>query len=132
MHPILALASRLFNTFELPGRLTDENLSRLRFSVEAARAYLTDQLSTEAATRQDVLPSIERIYGLAIHRTGLTAWLEYAIDLLRGIPERSDLTRCPAGLLEKHYPQMLSVVERERSTGSKRRVTIRKSPRTKK
>src|ERR1700685_1150031 len=132
MHPVLALASRLFNTFELPGRLTDENLSRLRFSVEAVRADLTDQLSTEAATRQDVLPSIERIYGLAIHRTGLTAWLEYAIDLLRGIPDSSDLTGCPRGFLEKRYPQMLSVVERKRSSGSRQRATTRKSSRTKK
>jgi hypothetical protein len=132
MHPVLALASRLFNTFELPGRLTDENLSRLRFSVEAVRAYLTDQVSTGSAMRQDVLPSIERIFGLAIHRTGLTAWLDYAIDLLRGIPEPSDLTGCPPGFLEKRYPQMLSAVESKRSAGSKRRATIRKSSRTKK
>jgi len=62
MHHVLALASRLFNTFELPGRLTEENLSRVRLSVEAVRAYLTDQLSTQAAARQDVLPSIERIF----------------------------------------------------------------------
>jgi len=132
MHPVLALASRLFNTFELPGRPTEENLSRLRFSVEAVRAYLTDQVSVGSAMRQDVLPSIERIYGLAIHRTGLTAWLDYAIDLLRGIPEPSDLAGCPAGFLEKRYPQMLSLVEKKRSAGSKRRATIKKSPRTKK
>ena len=131
MHPVLALASRLFNTFELPGRLTEENLSRLRFSVEAVRAYLTDQISVGSAMRQDVLPSIERIHGLAVHRTGLTAWLDYAIDLLRGIPEPSDLTGCPAAFLKKRYPQMLSVVERKRSAGSKRRATIRKSSRTK-
>ena len=132
MHPVLALASRLFNTFELPGRLTEENLSRLRLSVEAVRAYLTDQVSTRSTMRQDVLPSIERIFGLAIHRTGLTAWLDYAIDLLRGIPEPSDLIGCPAGFLEKRYPQMLSAVERKRSAGSKRRVTIGRSSRTKK
>jgi len=132
MHPVLALASRLFNTFELPGRLTEENLSRLRFSVEAVRAYLTDQVSMGSAMGQDVLPSIERIYGLAIHRTGLTAWLDYAIDLLRGIPEPSDLTGCPAGFLGKRYPQMLSLVEKKRSAGSKHRATIKKSSRTKK
>ena len=50
---------------KLPGRLTEENLLRVRLSVEAVRAYLTDQLSTETAPRQDVLPSIERIFGLA-------------------------------------------------------------------
>ncbi len=132
MHPVLALASRLFNTFELPGRLTEENLSRLQLSIEAGRAYLIDQLSTEAATRQDVLPSIERVFGLAVHRTGLTAWLDYAIDLLRGIPDLADLTGCPPSFLEKRYPQMLSVVERKRNSGSKRRATIRKSSRTKK
>ena len=66
MHPVLALASRLFNTFELPGRLTAENLSRLRFSVEAVRAYLTGQVSVGSAMRQDVLPSIERICGLGV------------------------------------------------------------------
>jgi hypothetical protein len=132
MHPVLALASRLFNTFELPGRLTRENLSRLRFSVEAVRAYLTDQVSTGSAMRQDVLPSMERIFGLAAHRTGLTAWLECAIDLIRAIPEPSNLTGCPAGFLEKRYPQMLSVIERKRSAGSKRRATIRNSWRTKK
>jgi hypothetical protein len=132
MHPVLALASRLFNTFELPGRLTQENLSRLRFSVEAVRAYLTDQVSTGSAMREDVLPSIERIFGLAVHRTGLTASLGCAIDLIRAIPELSDLTGCPADFLEKRYPQMLSAVERKRSASSKRRATIRNSSRTKK
>jgi hypothetical protein len=132
MHPVLALASRLFNTFELPGRLTEENLSRLRLSVEAVRAYLTNQLSTEPAMRQDALPSTERIFGLAVHKTGLTAWHDYATDLLRGIPDPSDLVRCPPSFLQKRYPQMLSVVERKRNSGSKRRATIRKSSRTKK
>jgi hypothetical protein len=132
MHPVLALASRLFNTFELPGRLTRENLSRLRLSVEAVRAYLTEQLSTEAATRRDVLPGIERIYRLALHRTGLTAWLEHAIDLLRAIPDSSDLTCCPPDFLEKRYPRMLNMVERKRSSGSKQSATTRKSSPTKK
>lgn len=132
MHPVLALASRLFNTFELPGRLTEENLARLRFSVEAVRAYLTDQVSTGSAMRQDVLPSIERIYGLAIHRTGLTAWLDYAIDLIGGIPKPSDLTGCPPGFMEMRYPQILSMVARKRGSGSKRRATIKKSSRPKK
>jgi len=125
MHPVLALASRLINTFELPGRLTEENLSRLRFLVEAVRAYLTDQVSVGSAIRQDVLPSIDRIYGLTVHRIGLTAWLDYAIDLLRGVPDSSDLTGCPPGFLQKRYPQMLSAVERKRSAGSKRRATVR-------
>jgi hypothetical protein len=79
MHPVLALASRLFNTFELPGRLTEENLSRLRFSIEAVRAYLTDQLSTEAATRQDVLPSIN----------AFMAWPFIEPALLHGLNTRS-------------------------------------------
>ena len=82
--------------------------------------------------RQDVLPSIERIVGLAVHRAGLIAWLDYAIDLLRGIPDLADLTGCPPSFLEKRYPQMLSVVEWKRNSGSKRRATIRKSSRTKK
>jgi hypothetical protein len=132
MHPVLALASRLFNTFELPGRLTEENLSRLRLSVEAARAYLTEQLSTEAATRQDVLPSIERIFGLAVHKTGLAAWHNYGTDLLRGIPDPPNLLGCPPSFLQRRYPQMLRVVERGRGSGSKRRATIRKSSRTRK
>ena len=56
MHPVLALASRLFNTFDLAGRLTAENLSRLRFSVEAVRSYLTDQVSTASAIRRGRCP----------------------------------------------------------------------------
>ncbi|HEV2171296.1 MAG TPA: hypothetical protein VGR40_10130 [Candidatus Binatus sp.] len=132
MHPVLALTSRLLNTFELPGRLTEENLSRLRFSVEAVRAYLTDQLSSDADARQDVLPSIERVYRLTLHRTGLTAWLYYAIDLLRGIPASSHLTGCPPEFLEQRYPQMLRMVERKRSAGSKRHGTRRNPSRTKK
>ena len=126
MHPVLALASRLFKTFELAGRLTAENLSRLRLSIEAARSYLTDQVSTASAIRQDVVPSIERIYRLAIHRTGITAWLDYGIDLIAGIPAPSDLTGCPSGFLQKRLPQMLRVVERKRSAVSRRRSTIRK------
>ena len=121
MHPVLALASRLFNTFELAGRLTGENRSRLRFSVEAVRSYLTDQVSTASAIRQDVVPSIERVYRLAIHRTGLAAWLDYGIDLIGGIPEPSDLAGCPACFLQKRLPQMLRMVETKRFAGSRRR-----------
>ena len=40
MHPVLALASRLFNTFELPGSLTEGNLARLRLSVEGCPSLL--------------------------------------------------------------------------------------------
>ena len=99
MHPVLALASRLFNTFELAGRLTAENLSRLRFSVEAVRSYLTDQGSADRQSAWTLFQH-QRIYRLAIHRTGITAWLDYGIDLIGGIPKLSDLTGCPAGFIQ--------------------------------
>ncbi len=130
MHPVLALASRLFNTFELPGRLTEENVLRLRLSVEAVRAYLIDQLSTAADTRQEVLPGIERIVSLATNRLGLTAWHDHAIDLLRGIPDRLDLARCPQNFLKKRYPQLLSLVERRRDSVLRRLAARKGSART--
>jgi len=127
MHPVLVLTSRLFNTFELPGRLTDANLSRLRFSIDAVRAYLVEQLAAGAVPKKDVLPSIERIFRLARCRSGLCAWHEQKIDLLSAVPNKSGLSRCPPQFLETRYPQMLRDLETKRDPQSQLRGPTRKS-----
>src|SRR4029077_182941 len=40
MHPMLCMASRLFNTYQLPGRCTLEEKERLKRSLQALKAYL--------------------------------------------------------------------------------------------
>ena len=42
MHPMLCMASRLFNTYQLPGRYTLEEKERLKRSLQALKAYLAD------------------------------------------------------------------------------------------
>jgi len=131
VHPVFSLASRLFNTFELPGRLTEQNLLGVRLSIDAVRAYLADQPSVQETTSEDVLPSIERIFGLAVCRAGLTAWRSHAIDLFHAVPDKSDLSRCPRQFLEKRYPQMRRSLETKRKTASKARRSTRTSTRIK-
>ena len=116
MHPVLALASRLFNTFELEGRLTAENLARLRFSVQAVHAYLLEQLSAgEEATRKDVLPSIEKIFKLALSPSGVKAWREHEIDVVRAVPNTSELSNSsPKLFVEKRLPQMFRNLRKKR------------------
>jgi hypothetical protein len=41
--------------------------------------------------------------------------------LVGGIPDPSDFTGCPPSFLEKRYPQILSIVEKKRRCGDKRR-----------
>jgi hypothetical protein len=131
MHPVLALASRLFNTFELPGRLMEENLSRLRLSIDAARAYLNDQLSTAVVRTKDVLPSIERTFSLATCGSGLRAWHDQRIDLSNAVPNKSDLSKCPPQFLERRYPQLLRELESKRKAASKPRPPSKSTKATK-
>jgi hypothetical protein len=123
MHPALALASRLINTFELDGRLTEENLTRLQFSVRALHAYLMEELSAgEEEVRVDVLPSIERVFKLALSRSGLRAWHEHEIDVFRAAPNTSELSKsCPKPFLEKRLPQMFRELARKRKASKRRR-----------
>jgi hypothetical protein len=116
MHPAFALASRLFNTFELSGRLNEENLTRLQFSIQALRAYLMENLTAEENPSLDVLPTIERIFELAISRSGLVAWHDHKIDVFVATPNKLDLSMCPQSFLERRYPQMLTNLDRKRNT----------------
>jgi hypothetical protein len=127
MHPVFALASRLFNTFELDGRLTKENLLRLQFSAQALRAYLMEELSAEEpAVSVDVFPSIEKIFGLAVSQSGLKAWRDYKIDVFSAVPNESELSKCSPSFLEKRHPQMLRALERRRTASD--RVRPRSKP----
>jgi hypothetical protein len=119
MHPALVLASRLVNTFELDRRLTEENLTRLHFSVRALHAYLMEELSAgEEKAEVDVIPSIEKVFELALSRSGLRAWHEHEIDVFRAVPNTSELANsCPKHFLEKRLPQMF------RELGKKRKAS---------
>jgi hypothetical protein len=116
MHPVLALASRLFNTFELEGRLTAENLARLQFSAQALREYLLEQLCTgEEIIRSDVLPSIEKVFELVLSSSGLKAWREHEIDLVEAVPNTSELSNSYSKLFtEKRLPQMVRKLKSKR------------------
>jgi hypothetical protein len=120
------LASRLFNTFELRGRLTDENLERLRLSIRAVRAYLIEGLAS-AGTRPgaDVLPSIEKIFALAIGRAGIQAWQDHDIDVFSAVPDESELLNCPQPFREKRRPRMLLDLARKRKKRTRAKVKER-------
>jgi hypothetical protein len=129
MHPVLALTSRLVNTFELEGRLTEENLARLEFSVRALHEYILEQLSAgEEIISRDVLPGIEKVFNLALPRSGLKAWRDHRIDVVRAVPNTSELlNNCPKPFMEKRLPQMVRKLESKREAFVKRalRRTVR-------
>ena len=114
MHPVFTMASRLVNTFELEGRRTDENLKRLRFSVQAVHAHLLEELSSESCPISAILQSIERIYDVAKSRAGLAAW-GIGIDIFESAPVPSADTPYPEQFIKKRYPQMLRALAKERS-----------------
>jgi hypothetical protein len=127
MHPAFALASRLVNTFEFEGRLTEENLARLAFAVRALREYLLEQLSAgEEIASSDVLPSIEKVLDLALSRSGLTAWRDHEIDVVKAVPETSELSNsCPKLFIEKRLPQIIRKLESRRAAFLKRARRIK-------
>lgn len=118
MHPVFMLASRLLNTFELRERLTEENLLRLEFSIRAVRAYLTDEFSTVETANAEV-SNIERIFDVAVSRSGIKAWRDHKIDVFSAVPEESELSKCPQLFLEKRYPQMIRSLARKRARTKK-------------
>jgi len=120
------LASRLLNTFQLRGRLTDENLESLRLSIRAVRAYLIEGLaSRETVLGADVVPSIEKIFDLAITRAGIQAWQDHDIDVFNAVPDQSELLNCPQPFLEKRRPQMLRELARKRKRRGRSKVRQR-------
>jgi hypothetical protein len=121
MHPVHALASRLINAYELKGRLTEENLARLRLSIDSVRAYLIEQLSGNKVPRAEVLAGIERIFELSVSRAGLAAWRGHRIDTFAAVPALRDLARLPAGFLEQRYPRMGKEIERRREVAPRKR-----------
>lgn len=126
IHPVFMLASRLFNTFQLRGRLTDESLERLRPSIRAVRAYLIEGLARgETSPGADVLHSIEKIFDLAIGRPGIQAWQDHDIDVFSAVPEESELLNCPRPFLEKRRPQMLLDLARKRKNRTRAKVKDR-------
>ena len=125
IRPVFMLASRLFNTFELRGRLT-ENLERLRLSIRAVRAYLIEGLASgETPPAADVLPGIEKIFDLAITRAGIQAWQDHDIDVFNAVPDQSELLNCPQPFLEKRRPQMLRELARKRKRRGRSKVRQR-------
>lgn len=112
MHPVYALASRLFNTFGLPGRFTDENLLRLGYSIEATRAYLSERLT---ANRSEVRDAVERLLEMATAREALAAWRDHEIDIFGASPDRAELVKCGPQFIEKRYPQMLELLKKKRA-----------------
>lgn len=118
MHPIYALASRLFNSFGLPGRLTPENLSRLRYSIDATRSFLCDQLVEEAYG--EVRASVEKLCEISISREGLRAWNDHQIDVFAAAPDRILLAKCGAEFIEKRHPEILELLMKKRGRMRKR------------
>jgi hypothetical protein len=113
MHPVNALASRLFNTFGLPGRLTEENLLRLGYSIEATRSYLSERVT---ADRVEVRDSIEKLLKMSLSREGLVAWRNHEIDIFAAVPDQAELAKCGAHFIKKRHPQMLELLQKKRAT----------------
>jgi len=133
MHPMLCMASRLFNTYQLPGRYTVEEKDRLKASVQALRAYLVD-LTGRPDKDAEKLPRIlstiaERVFLISLTDAGLAAWHRDQIDVFQAIQPPGGTTPYPRNFVTVRYPQMLkklaarrgefSALERERERLSK-------------
>ncbi len=129
MHPMLCMASRLFNTYQLPGRYTLEEKDRLRSSLQALKAYLADlsgHVDKDAENSYRVSSTIaERVFLISLTDAGLAAWYRDQIDVFQAIPPPGDRTTYPRKSASVRYPQMLkklaarraefSALERERA-----------------
>lgn len=130
MHPIFSLASRLFNAFGLPGRLTNENLTRLRYSIDAARSFLCDQL-LEKEAYLEVRESIEKLFEISRSREGLSAWNDHRIDVFAAVPDKTLLAKCGAEFISKRHPQMLELLQKKRAIRKTKAVRVGTAPQLK-
>ncbi len=119
MHPMLCMASRLFNTYQLPGRYTLEEKDRLRSSLQALKAYLADlagHVDKDAENSHRVSSTIaERVFLISLTDAGLAAWYRDQIDVFQAIPPPGDTTPYPRKFASVRYPQMLKKVAARRA-----------------
>jgi hypothetical protein len=119
MHPMLCMASRLFNTYQLPGRYTLEEKDRLKSSVLALMAYLIDlarhvEKDTERSYR--VFSTVaERVFLISLTDAGSAAWYRDKIDVFQGIPPPSDRIPYPSKFATVRYPKMIKKLAARRA-----------------
>jgi len=111
MHPMLCMASRLFNTYQLPGRYTLEEKERLKRSLRALNAYLIDlarHTDKDSERPGRALSTIaERVFLISLTDAGSTAWYRDKIDVFESIPPPGRELPYPKKFASLRYPQML-------------------------
>jgi len=111
MHPMLCMASRLFNTYQLPGRYTREEKERLKRSLQALKAYLTDLARHPDKDPERTPRALSTIAGrvllISLTDAASTAWYRDKIDVFASIPPPSDKLPYPRKFVSLRYPQML-------------------------
>jgi hypothetical protein len=86
MHPLLSLESRAYNVANLEGYQTPHAKNQLHVAILCARESVCDALDsgkTRVGNRAN-----ERIYRIAVWRTGLDVYTRYGIDLFSAVIDR--------------------------------------------
>ncbi|MGO9057646.1 MAG: hypothetical protein ACLQU2_09710 [Candidatus Binataceae bacterium] len=118
MHPMLCMASRLFNTYQLPGRYTLEEKERLRCSLQALKAYLIDLArhpDKDERSGRALSTIAERVFLISLTDAGSMAWYRDKIDVFQSIPAPSDAVSYPKKFASLRYPQMLKKLAARRA-----------------
>ena len=119
MHPMLCMASRLFNTYQLPGRYTLEEKERLKRSLQALKAYLADLArhpTKDPERSHRALSAIaERVFLISLTDAGSIAWYRDKIDVFQSIPPPTEGLPYPKKFVSLRYPQMLTKLAAQRA-----------------
>ncbi|MCC6669198.1 MAG: hypothetical protein IT375_36000 [Polyangiaceae bacterium] len=116
MHPTLCLESRAHNVAWLPGYDGPPGRKQLRAAIFCAREFIAEALS--AGEVRQALGMSERIFKLALNRTGIVLAVDKRFDVFRAVrPHRA----LPMGFRKRRYPQMVAELAKERARVARRR-----------
>lgn len=125
MHPIDVLDSRIQNLHLLPEKRTAAGIAQAKLSVDVARAFIRDVITTH--DERAGLKLLERIVAIASDIAAVRVFLLYGIDPLAAVP-LDDFRTTPA-LHKLRWPQIAAEVAAGRETLRKLMVRPKKSPR---
>ena len=112
MHPIDVLDSRIQNLHLLSEKRTAAGIAQAKLSVEVARAYIRQVITTQG--ERAGLKLLERIADIAGDIAATRIWLLYDIDPLAAVP--LDEFRTTPALHKVRWPQVNSEVARRRES----------------
>lgn len=86
MHPLLCMENKVNNIAMYPSKRDGEGIEQATLSIEIARRYLAEKVTSDPETRRQFHKHSERIFRFAARDPACFAFHAYQIDVLKAIP----------------------------------------------